>query len=182
MAPHFDPVVRGPEFDRIRGEAGSATEQALQLMWRMTLDTYRGATRTKNIRWQHVLYESGNFVSVAGTWTVAAADQKLFDYMLLGTVMWITFNLVETTTDGSVGNELRIRIPEGKRATTNEHTGYLRMFDSGNGGTYNEAGSIFTRPAPNEQYIALFRDDFAAWPTSETNNLDVRGAIMIDVQ
>lgn len=67
--------------------------------------------------WTAVTFAAGNFTgSGAMTWTLAAADQETFKYMLYGKTMLITFNLQNTTVGGVADTYLQVAIPGGYTA------------------------------------------------------------------
>jgi hypothetical protein len=127
--------------------------------------------------WVSVPYDARNFHTDSGTWTVEAADQLLFKYLLVGKVMTVAFNFANTTLSG-VGNELRVRIPGGKLARNQEWTGFVYAF-----GTTEAIAVCVTRleTSGGSENLSIQRIPVAAWPNS-TNAQVLRGAITFETQ
>jgi hypothetical protein len=127
--------------------------------------------------WVSVPYDARNFHTDSGTWTVEAADQLLFKYLLRGKAMTIAFNFANTTLSG-VGNELRVRIPGGKLARNQEWTGFVYAF-----GTTEEIAVVVTRleTSGGSENLSIQRIPVTAWPNS-TNAQVLRGSITFETQ
>lgn len=79
--------------------------------------------------WTAVTYAAGNFTASAGTWTVDAGDQLVYEYMLVGKTMWVNFSIVNTDVSNAAVS-LRIAIPGGFICAT-EVQPFIRVFDAG---------------------------------------------------
>ena len=166
--------VDPPDFARIREESGRHTEQAVRELYTTTLDTRQRLQRLQQtLTWHEVPFAAGNFTANTGTWTVASADQQLFRYSKLGQLMVVSFFLEDTTTGSGMGNELRITLPKGLAASATAFTGPLTIR-----GSVDTEGYITTGGTTK---LYCYRTDHAAWPSSITNNLDIRGMIALDV-
>ncbi|ANS04443.1 hypothetical protein [uncultured Mediterranean phage] len=172
--------IGAPEFDGIRRETGQKTEDALRLLWVGLNDT-----RTQHSRlleqveqWKPVPYLAGNFTANSGTWTVEAADHTLYQYTLTGKVLVVQFTLVNTTSSSGMGSQLRIALPAGLKAASASYTGTL--FTAGD---ISEAGKILTLDSGTggANLLSLQRAAGSNWPSSVTNDLDIRGMIALEV-
>ena len=170
--------IGAPEFDGIRRETGQKTEDALRLLWVGLNDT-----RTQHSRlleqveqWKSVPFVAGNFDANTGDWTVEAGDQTLYRYTLTGKVLVVQFTLVDTTTGGSMGTQLHIKLPAGLKAASASYTGTL--FTTGN---ISETGKILTLGSGSANLLSLQRTAWSSWPSSVTNDLDIRGMIVLEV-
>jgi hypothetical protein len=159
-----------PDFARIREESGSVTEQAVRSLYFSSLDTRRRIQRIQQeLGWYDMPFAAGNFTANTGTWTVASADQKLLRFIKIGQFMTINLFLEDTTTGSGMGNELRIQIPRGINASSTLFTGPLTIR-----GSVDTEGYITTGGTDK---LYCYRTDHAAWPSSITNNVDIRGVI-----
>jgi len=159
-----------PDFARIREESGSVTERSMRSLYFSSIDTRRRLQRMQQeLGWRTTPFLAGNFTANSGTWTVASADQKLYQFIKMGQFVTINFFLEDTTTGSGMGNELRIQIPQGLSATATTFTGPLIIK-----GSVDTEGYI-TTGGTNKLYC--YRTDHASWPSSVTNNVDIRGAI-----
>lgn len=130
--------------------------------------------------WIDVPFDARNFQTDSGTWTVDAADQLIFKYKIDndaggGLSMQVVFNFRDTTLTG-VGNELRLKIPDGRRARSQEWTGFVYAF-----GTTEAIAVIVTRKGNVEDYLSIQRIPVTAWPNS-TNAQVLRGSITFEIQ
>ena len=159
-----------PDFARIREESGIVTEQAMRSLYFASIDTRRRLQRIQQeLGWYSDPFLAGNFTANSGTWTVASADQKLFQYIKIGQFVTINFFLEDTSTGSGMGNELRIQIPKGLKAETTPFTGPLIIK-----GSVDTEGYITTGGTDK---LYCYRTDHSAWPSSITNNVDIRGMI-----
>ena len=77
-----------PDFARVREESGPVTEQAMRSLYFSALDTRRRLTRIQQeLGWRDVAFAAGNFTANTGTWTVASADQQLYQFVKMGRFM-----------------------------------------------------------------------------------------------
>ena len=163
-----------PDFARIREESGSVTERAMQSLYFSALDTRRRLQRIQQeLGWKSTAFLAGNFTANSGTWTVASADQKQYQYIKIGQFLAVNFFLEDTTTGSGMGNQLQIQLPKGMKAATPTYTGPLIVK-----GSVDTEGYITTGGTDK---LYCFRTDHAAWPSSITNNLDLRGTITLAV-
>ena len=80
--------------------------------------------------WTPVAYSAGNFTpSGAMTWTVDAGDQVTFQFMLVGTTLFVDITLDTTTVGGTPSNVLSIAIPGGFSAAKAKQTPCI-IFDN----------------------------------------------------
>jgi|TARA_R100001086_G_scaffold162361_1_gene87533 hypothetical protein len=163
-----------PDFARIREEAGVVTERSMRSMYFALTDTRRRLQRIQQeLAWQSVPFLAGNFTANTGTWTVASADQKLFQFIKIGASLTVSFFLEDTTTGSGMGNRLEVALPKGMTATAVNYTGSLTI-----NGTIDTEGYITTGGTSK---LYLFKTDHSSWPSSTTNDLDVRGTISLQV-
>jgi hypothetical protein len=163
-----------PDFARIREESGLVTERAMRSLYFASLDTRRRLQRIQQeLAWNVVPFAAGNFTANTGTWTVASADQKLYQYIKMGRFLAVNFFLEDTTTSSSMGNELRITLPKGMSATDTNYTGPLTIR-----GSVETEGYVTTG---GSTILYCYKTDHSAWPSSITNNVDVRGMITLQV-
>ena len=163
-----------PDFARVREETGSVTEQSIRSLYFAALDTRQRLLRIQQeLGWKDVTYASGNFTANTGTWTVASADQQLYQFIKFGRFVALSFFLEDTTTGSGMGNQLQIQLPIGMSASTTTYTGPLTIR-----GSVDTEGYITTGGTDK---LYCFRTDHAAWPSSITNNLDIRGMITMQV-
>tara|TARA_R110000824_G_scaffold6256_1_gene28973 strand:- start:1022 stop:1555 length:534 start_codon:yes stop_codon:yes gene_type:complete len=159
-----------PDFARIREESGIVTEQAMRSLYFASIDTRRRLQRIQQEQaWQSTAFLAGNFTANSGTWTVAIADQKQYQFIKIGQFVTINFFLEDTSTGSGMGNELRIQIPKGLKAETTTFTGPLIIK-----GSVDTEGYITTGGTDK---LYCYRTDHSAWPSSITNNVDIRGMI-----
>jgi|TARA_R110002110_G_scaffold64039_3_gene177274 hypothetical protein len=163
-----------PDFARVREESGTVTERAIRSLYFSTLDTRQRVQRLQQEQaWQSTAFLAGNFTANSGTWTVASADQKQYQYIKIGQFLAVNFFLEDTTTSSGMGNQLQIQLPKGMKAAATTYTGPLIIK-----GSVDTEGYITTGGTDK---LYCFRTDHAAWPSSITNNVDLRGAITLEV-
>lgn len=166
--------VDPPDFARIREEGGRHTEQAVRELYTTSLDTRQRLQRLQQtFGWRNVPFLAGNFTANTGTWTVASADQQLFQFVKLGQFMVVNFFLEDTTTGSGMGNELRITLPQGLAASATTFSGPVTIR-----GSVDTEGYVTTGGTTQ---LYCYRTDHTAWPSSITNNVDIRGMIALDV-
>ena len=164
-----------PDFARVREESGVVTEQAMRAMYFTLTDTRHRVQRIQQEQsWQDVTFAAGNFTANSGTWTVANADQKLYQFIKIGQFLMVSFFLEDTTTGSGMGNELRIQLPKGMKAATTTYTGPLVIK-----GSVDTEGYITTGGTDK---FYCYRTDHSSWPSSITNNVDIRGVIALQVR
>lgn len=163
-----------PDFARIREESGVVTEQSVRSLYFSTLDTRTRLQRLQREQgWLNTSFAAGNFTANSGTWTVAEADQKQYQFIKIGQLLLVSFFLEDTTTGSGMGNELRIQLPQGLKATDTTFTGPLTIR-----GSVDTEGYITTGGTDK---LYCYRTDHASWPSSITNNVDIRGLIALQV-
>lgn len=128
--------------------------------------------------WTAVAHDAANFTASGSmTWTVEAADQVSFGYMIIGKTMFVRFTLNGTSVGGTVSTELRIRIPAGGVAAAaggSPTIGAIRSFDNGTD-TVGFCGVV-----AGATYIRCWRGGFTNWALS-TNNTSVQGTAMFEI-
>jgi|TARA_B000000460_G_scaffold189420_1_gene136564 hypothetical protein len=138
------------------------------------LDTRRRLQRIQQeLAWRSTPFLAGNFTANTGTWTVASADQKQYEFIKIGRFLAVNFFLEDTTTSSSMGNQLQIQLPKGMSAAATTYTGPLTIR-----GSVDTEGYITTGGTDK---LYCFRTDHAAWPSSVTDNVDLRGMITLAV-
>ena len=163
-----------PDFARVREETGGVTEQSLRALYFALLDTRSRLLQMQQEQgWQDVKFAAGNFTANSGTWTVASADQKQYQFIKIGQLLLASFFLEDTTTGSGMGNELRIQLPKGMKATETTYTGPLVIK-----GAVDTEGYITTGGTDK---LYCYRTDHASWPSSTTDNVDIRGLIALQV-
>ena len=163
-----------PDFARVREESGLVTERAIRSLYFSLLDTRQRVQRLQQEQaWQSTAFLAGNFTANSGTWTVASADQKQYQYIKIGQFLAVNFFLEDTTTGSGMGNQLQIQLPKGMKAAATTYTGPLTVR-----GSVDTEGYLTTGGTDK---LYCFRTDHAAWPSSITNNVDVRGSITLAV-
>ena len=104
---------------------------------------------------------------------MASADQQLYQFVKIGRFMVASFFLENTSTGSGMGNRLTITLPLGMAASNTTYTGPLTIR-----GDIETEGYITTGGTTS---LYCFRTDHAAWPSSVTNDLDIRGMITLQV-
>ena len=163
-----------PDFGRVREETGVFTEETIRSLYLLSVDSRRRILGIEQMfGWQDVTFAAGNFTANSGTWTVASADQQLYRYTKIGRVLSINFFLEDTTTSSGMGTQLRIKMPLGMKASATTYMGPLIIR-----GSVNTEGYVTTEGTDT---LYCYRTDHAAWPSSITNNVDIRGTITCQV-
>jgi len=163
-----------PDFARVREEAGVHAEEAVRALYFSSIDTRRRLQQLQQeLAWQSTAFAAGNFTANSGTWTVATADQKQYQFIKIGQFLVVNFFLEDTTTGSGMGNELRIQLPKGMKASATTYTGPLTVK-----GAVDTEGYITTGGTDK---LYCYRTDHSAWPSSTTDNLDLRGMITLAV-
>lgn len=125
--------------------------------------------------WTTPAFNAGDFTANGSmTWTVEAGDVVTYAYTMLGPhLMLLSFNIQLTTIGGTVNNNLRIKVPNGK-TLTNQALIVILIRDNGiqqNGWCLGVAGGT---------YVSIARTDAANW-TAVTNTANVYGQIFLEV-
>jgi len=113
----------GPDATQVQPSAWNdghvfAGGNAGDLLTRDPTDATYGAAWQPPPAWIDVPYNAANFAASGPmTWTVEAADQVTFAYVLNGHIMTIAFWLYNTTIAGTADYSLFVTIPAGKVAT-----------------------------------------------------------------
>lgn len=168
-------TIAAPDFAQIRAGDFRAIHDAINLLWLVANDDATKRRRQQLI-WRDVGYDSSAFSASAGTWTVQAADQSQYRYILVGTCLFLSFAFIDTSTSAGMGTELYVRLPLGLSAALPYQVGTVGIY-----GAATAVGTVLTRAAPNAATLALTRADGSAWPSSATNTLDIVGAIALTV-
>lgn len=170
-------VIESPDFDQIRKESGRATEDAIRLLW-YALNEENKQRRQQRWSWVDVPHSAITFTSSAGTWTVGSADLNTYRYTRLGDMVMIFFNFASTSTSAGMGTELYFTLPYGLNAKGSyffEGVGVL----TGGGVSGKEDISVYANTS-NRQLVTLLRA--TAWPSSRTNDLNVGGFLVLQVE
>ena len=174
---HTPLLIQAPDFGRIRDESGSWTEEAIRSLYLFSEDTRRRLIDVERMfDWTEVPYAAGTFSdnSSTGDWTVAEADQKLYRFTKVGRTVSVNFFFEDTTTGAGMGTQLRIKMPFGMQAAATTYMGPLIVR-----GSVNTEGYVTTEGTDT---LYCYRTDHAAWPSSITDNLDIRGSLTCQVQ
>ena len=134
--------------------------------------TERGRT-TPLGEWIDVPYSAANFYAAAGTWTVEAADQVTFQYMLVGKTLFLNVWLQTTSVSTApawvaVANPLGIVVPPRQIRTL------IQTYD----GTAWGSGLASTVPGDSRIFFYRTLNTGTAWPTV-TNNLYIIGQFSV---
>lgn len=124
--------------------------------------------------WQSITYASGNFTASGSlTWTVDSGDVSVNRYTDIGTTMWWSLGLTNTSTSGTASTELRVTLPASRTisATT---TGTCAGVDNG-----TEVHTVWTATSGNT-YVSFFRTISGAnWSNASTNATSIRCTIPV---
>lgn len=169
-------VIESPDFDQIRKESGTASENAIRLLW-YSLNREISDRRQQRWGWQDVAFADITFSASAGTWTVGSGDLNTYRWARLNDMVAIFFNFATTTTSAGMGTELYFTLPMGLNAKGTyffEGAGVV----SGGGLAAPEALTVYANTS-NRQLVTLLRS--SAFPSSRTNDLNVGGMLVIQV-
>jgi hypothetical protein len=124
--------------------------------------------------WQRATFNAADFFAVTGTATVERADVQEFEYVALGDVLIVNFNLQNITLSGA-GAEVRMRLP-GRYRALRDATSCAALIGDNTG-----VGMCVARR--QSEFLGVFRlpDGTTAW-TDSTNNTGIRGQIMIHAE
>ena len=167
-------LVQPPDFGRVRAEAGPWTEEAIRSLYLFSEDTRQRLLGIERMfDWTEVPYAAGTFSANSGTWTVAEADQKLYRFTKVGRTGSLNFFFEDTTTGSGMGTQLRIKMPFGIKAAATTYMGPVIVR-----GSVNIEGYV---TAEGTDTLYCYRTDHAAWPSSVTDDLDIRGSLTCQV-
>lgn len=123
-------------------------------------------------KWTDITFDAGDYTAAAGAWTLTAGDQAQSRYTVIGQTMIFNLRVGGTTTNASVGGELRVRLPRGYRGIVGTRELFTQVGPlTWDGSAASGTGVILLDPSPNDFYLRLFRDiDGTTWPT-ETDAL-----------
>ena len=140
------------------------------------IDYYAGSGlwRRASTLFTAVTFNAGDYTAQSGTWTVGSGDVNSFNYLLLGKMMTVTFNLV-TTSVSATPVDLRILVPAGKTISKRADTAGIC---SDNGGTRTYCQIV---AASGTSLQIFFPAGAATWAAS-TNATDVTGETTFEVQ
>jgi hypothetical protein len=120
--------------------------------------------------WTPIPYVAGNFTASGSmVWTVEAADQSLFQYTRIGSLLLLTFSFASTTLAGTASANLMVQLPFTPAAGMG---GLGRVLLAGVGSPI----WIFTLAGDSKLYIQKI--DATAFPVSGTNNVSVQGTLI----
>ena len=163
-----------PDFARVREESGVFTEEEMRSLYVLSVDSRRRLLGIEQMfGWQDVAFAAGNFTANSGTWTVSSGDQQLYRYTKIGRVLSLNFFLEDTTTGSGMGTQLRSKMPKGMKARATTYMGPLIVR-----GSVETEGYVTTEGTDT---LYCYRTDHAGWPSSITNNVDIRGTITCQV-
>ena len=91
----------------------------------------------------------------------------------VGRTVSLNFFFEDTTTGSGMGTQLRIKMPFGMKAAATTYMGPLIVR-----GSVNTEGYV---TAEGTDTLYCYRTDHAAWPSSITDNLDIRGSLTCQV-
>lgn len=168
-------LIESPDFGLIRKGKNNAIHDGIRLLWLAQNEALKQIRANRPI-WQAVPYDSSLFAASAGTWTVASADMLSMTYILLGTLMLVQFELENTATSGGMGTGLYIRIPRRVSAAGSGYSGFIHCADK-----IDEVGKLVTRAAPNTDQLLLERAAGSSWPDNASDDLDIKGAILLEI-
>ena len=128
--------------------------------------------------WTTPTFAAGNFTaSGAMTWTVAAGNVNVYQYMVLGKTMTITFNISGTTVGGVAATTLQLAIPGGFLAAKAFSPSTFSYSDAGTAGV----GQVDTGTAAGSSTLRLLKNNLAInWTVGAGTN--VAGQITFEVQ
>jgi hypothetical protein len=100
------------------GTTGTVINQALHTTLYNEIDTALAqlAPLTALGAWTAIPFNAANFTSDSGTWVVAAGNQTMLAYMVVGKLLLLSFALTGTTVTGAPVF-LRIKLPTGFTAS-----------------------------------------------------------------
>ena len=165
--------VQAPDFERIRRSDMVATADGIRLLWLVLNDEIARRRRSRSI-WKDEDHANLTFSASAGTWTVGSSDFQYMRYAHNQEVLTISFSLIDTTTSAGMGTELYISMPEGL-----SHTGV----GSGSGllhTTLLPQEIVWIDADPNDNSrLRVIRNTGLAWPSALTNDLDLKGTVVV---
>jgi len=167
--------IESPDFNRILSGDTRATHDAVKTMWLAMNEAFTRIERGRQF-WIDVPFAAGNFTASAGTWTVAAGDVNLYRYITTDQMMLIEFALENTTTSSGMGTNLYLSTPNYISAQNTYNTGFVAAQ-----GNIDEIGMISTRSGANATSVSLTRAAGSSWPSSVTDDLDIRGMIVLEL-
>jgi hypothetical protein len=119
-----------------------------------------------------VPYAAGNFTASTGAWTVEAADQIVYRYARVGKLVFVTFNLMNTSVSVAT-TYLQILLPiAGPPAGISNARGMLVYRDAG--GTQEQVGAVLAQAG--NQNLFLEKQGLVQWAVA-ANNTSVTGSI-----
>ena len=119
-----------------------------------------------------VPYNSGDFTSTSGTWTVESGDDLAYSYFLVGRQLTVGLTLNATTTSNS-GIRLFVTLPN---AWISSGPAVSIPASTLSGITPAEPSVLSMNPSASNNKLAFRRISFAAWPDA-TNTLTITGTI-----
>ena len=167
--------IESPDFNRILRGDDRAIHDAVKTLWLAMNESFSRLERKRQY-WLDVPFASGSFTASAGTWTVASGDVNLYRYITVDQMMLIEFALENTTTGSGMGTDLYIATPGFVSAQNTYNTGFFAAQ-----GNIDEVGMISTRSGANATSLVLTRADGSSWPSSVTDDLDIRGMIVLEL-
>lgn len=125
--------------------------------------------------WATLSFLATYYTASSSTWTVTAAQQVTLKYMLIGTTLFVTFNIVASSVGGTPAS-LMLTLPLNARSSAIVY-GSCSYNDNGTLGT----GVILCNTGTTSPQLTLRKvlDGSVAWSTSAA--LTIAGTIAFDV-
>lgn len=108
------------------------------------------------------------------TWTVQAADQLRYSYMLIGHTLFLDFSFTTTSVGGVANTTLLLPLPYNYKAANSQHGTPFYYSDNG---TF---GIGLARVAASAQVVQLLTAGIANW-TASANNTAMEGQLRIEI-
>jgi hypothetical protein len=134
---------------------------------------YTGQTVPEDI-WQQVAFLAGNFTASAGAWTVIAANQVTYSYVIHGRRMTVVF-AIENTNLTAAAASLRINVPNGKTTARIMHSSVAFAKDN------NVVVPAYCDVAAGGTQIFLRKADGTNWTLTAGSNTLVYGQITFEI-
>tara|TARA_Y100000310_G_scaffold32306_1_gene30644 strand:+ start:2386 stop:2907 length:522 start_codon:yes stop_codon:yes gene_type:complete len=163
------------DFGRILRNEPGAIHAAMRTLHAGLNEAFTRIDR-RRLLWQSVPYASGLFSASAGTWTVASSDLTSYRYVLADRVLIAAFQIENSTTSGGMGTDLYLMTPRNVSAQSASDTGFCIT-----AGNTTEVAQLSTRSGSDATSFALTRVDGSSWPSSVTDDLDIRGMIVVEI-
>ncbi len=154
------PLVTVPSLDLDRIAQGDplATRDAIQAL-ASTLNLVAQASAQRIGRWLDVPYDAANFfTNNTGSWTVLAANQIRYKYIVLDQLMILDVALINTTINNGTTTELKIAVPGGYLAAGTQGTRSAAIWNDNSPQAH--VGAVFAQGGG--RYVSIERWDALA--------------------